>query len=165
MAWQLLVYRLPSETSRARVAVWRELRPLGALPLQQSVAAVPERGEMPARARASGRVERAAHAGVRGDRGGVRDEIRARGRVEVFRGNVTSIEAEEVEADLEMIRTWFGRVRARDLFDAPGRAEVEEAIARSEALLQDFVERAYRLETEHGPSLEPAAHVPWGEGT
>src|SRR5262249_13950822 len=39
--WELFLYRLPSEPSRTRVAVWRELRRLGALPLGQAVVAVP----------------------------------------------------------------------------------------------------------------------------
>jgi hypothetical protein len=38
----LLVYRLPREPSRHRVAVWRKLRDLGALNLQDGVAALPE---------------------------------------------------------------------------------------------------------------------------
>jgi hypothetical protein len=40
--WVLFLYRLPSEPSRPRVAVWRELRRLGALPLSQGVVAVPD---------------------------------------------------------------------------------------------------------------------------
>src|SRR5262245_33168655 len=39
--WHLFVYRLPSKPSSARVAVWRDLRRLGALPLQQAVVALP----------------------------------------------------------------------------------------------------------------------------
>jgi hypothetical protein len=37
-----LVYRLPREPSRHRVAVWRKLRDLGALYLKDGVAALPE---------------------------------------------------------------------------------------------------------------------------
>jgi hypothetical protein len=40
--WVLLVYKLPREPSRHRVAVWRKLRDLGALYLQDGVAALPE---------------------------------------------------------------------------------------------------------------------------
>lgn len=40
--WVLLVYRLPREPSRHRVAVWRKLKDLGALYLQDGVAALPE---------------------------------------------------------------------------------------------------------------------------
>jgi hypothetical protein len=41
-SWVLLIYRLPREPSRHRVAVWRKLRDLGALYLQDGVAALPE---------------------------------------------------------------------------------------------------------------------------
>jgi hypothetical protein len=41
MRWVLLVYRIPREPSRHRVAVWRKLRDLGALYLQDGVAALP----------------------------------------------------------------------------------------------------------------------------
>src|SRR3712207_1180905 len=40
--WVLLIYRLPREPSRHRVAVWRKLRDLGALYLKDGVAALPE---------------------------------------------------------------------------------------------------------------------------
>jgi hypothetical protein len=40
--WVLLVYRIPREPSRHRVAVWRKLQDLGALYLQDGVAALPE---------------------------------------------------------------------------------------------------------------------------
>ena len=40
--WVLLVYRIPREPSRHRVAVWRKLGDLGALYLQDGVAALPE---------------------------------------------------------------------------------------------------------------------------
>jgi hypothetical protein len=40
--WVLLIYKLPREPSRHRVAVWRKLKNLGALYLQDGVAALPE---------------------------------------------------------------------------------------------------------------------------
>lgn len=40
--WILLVYRLPREPSRHRVAVWRKLKALGALYLQDGAAVLPE---------------------------------------------------------------------------------------------------------------------------
>ena len=41
MSWQIITYRLPKEPSRHRVAVWRELRRLGAVSLQQGTWALP----------------------------------------------------------------------------------------------------------------------------
>ncbi len=40
--WLILVYQLPREPSRYRVAVWRKLRTLGALYLQDGAVALPE---------------------------------------------------------------------------------------------------------------------------
>jgi hypothetical protein len=40
--WVLLVYKLPREPSRHRVAVWRKLKDLGALYLQDGVVALPK---------------------------------------------------------------------------------------------------------------------------
>jgi DNA-binding transcriptional regulator PaaX len=41
VSWQLITYRLPAEPSRHRVAAWRQLRRLGAVPLRQGTWAVP----------------------------------------------------------------------------------------------------------------------------
>lgn len=40
--WVMLIYRIPREPSRPRVAVWRKLKILGALYLQDGVAVLPE---------------------------------------------------------------------------------------------------------------------------
>ena len=82
---------------------------------------------------------------------------------EIFRGNLTAAEAEEIEADLEKIKTWYERVRARDVFAVKGRERAETAIAKCERLLEDFVQRVYDAETEHGPSLQPPASSEWSE--
>jgi hypothetical protein len=192
MTWQLLIYRLPATPSRARVAVWRELRRLGALPLQQSVAAVPELGEFPKRLdrieeriRAeSGTAYRFRLTDLSADQRAqlVDDWNRLRAQeyaeiveecetkfereveFELFRGNLTGAEAEELEADLDKIKRWFGQVADRDVFAAATRPEAERAIARCEAKLEDFVERAFLAEQQDGPSLEPPLPLPWGEG-
>ncbi len=39
--WLLLVYRVPSEPTRLRATVWRRLKSLGAIYLQNSAAALP----------------------------------------------------------------------------------------------------------------------------
>jgi DNA-binding transcriptional regulator PaaX len=40
--WLILIYRLPREPSRHRVAVWRKLKTLGAIYLQDGAAVLPE---------------------------------------------------------------------------------------------------------------------------
>jgi hypothetical protein len=191
MPWHLFVYRLPTKSSSMRVAVWRELRRIGALPLQQAVVALPEDGRLSDKLDAI--AERVRNQGgvvyrfVLTDMSG-EDRDRLEGEwnalrtqeyeeiveecetkfereieFEVFRGNLTAAEAEEIEADLEKIKTWFERVCGRDVFAVSGRGRAEAAIAKCERLLDDFVQRVYDAETEHGPSLQPPADTTWPE--
>ncbi|MHB1808657.1 MAG: Chromate resistance protein ChrB [Solirubrobacteraceae bacterium] len=192
MAWHLFVYRLPKQSSSMRVAVWRELRRIGALPLQQAVVALPEAGGMSDKLDSIGDRVRSQggtvyrfplHALSEEDDARLTDEWNALRtqeyeeiveecetkfereiEFEVFRENFTAAEAEEIEADLEKIKAWFERVCARDVFVVRGRERAEQAIARCERLLDDFVQRVYDAETEHGPSLEPPTPIDWPHG-
>ena len=191
LRWQLIIYRLPSNPSRARVAIWRELRRLGALPLQQAVSVVPELGELSDAL--DGIVERIERDGgtvhrytlaklsvtqqaqlvaewnaLRGQEFAelveeCETKFRREVEFEIFRANLTAGEAEEIEADLDKIRAWFARVAARDWFAAPNRAAAELAIAACETLLDDFVQRVYVVEMADGPALEPPATLAWGD--
>lgn len=191
--WELLIYRLPTQPSRVRVAVWRELRRLGALPLQQGVVALPaverlrERlTEIERRVESEGGIsyrfalselDEAQTDRLRAEWNALREQEYAEiveecetkfakeVEFEIFRGNLTAGEAEEIEADLDKIRAWFARVGERDLFAAANRPEAERAIARCGELLEDFVERVYRAEEiAGGPVLERPRDVPWGSG-
>src|SRR5258708_27691926 len=44
-AWRLLIYTVPSEPSRKRAFVWRELKKAGAVYLRDGVCALPERDD------------------------------------------------------------------------------------------------------------------------
>ena len=191
MIWHLFVYRLPTKSSSVRVAVWRELRRIGALPLQQAVVALPD--IEPLRERLDAVAERIdAEGGVvyRFRLTDLSSEEEARLRTswdtlrerefeeiveecetkferevafEIYRNNLTAAEAEEIEADLDKVKTWFERVAARDVFDVPARGRAEAAIAKCQTLLDDFERRVFEAENEHGLSLEPPLDVPWGE--
>jgi hypothetical protein len=189
-AWQLFIYRLPGSPSRVRVAAWRELRRLGALPLQQGVVALPEMGDLVARldaverrvvdeggevhrfrltelaARERSRLEDSWSALRRQEYAEIIEECKTKFarevEFEIFRGNLTAGEAEEIEADLDKIRSWFDRIDARDWFHAELSADARNAIAGCERLLESFLERVYEAEMEGGPSLEPPAEIPWG---
>src|SRR5207248_2699494 len=75
---------------------------------------------------------------------------------ETFRENYTFAEAEEIEQDLEKIRRWFARVRERDWFDAPGRAEAEVRIAGCAELLEAFYVEVHARTS--GPGTSPDEH-------
>jgi hypothetical protein len=189
--WSLLIYRLPTQPSRVRVAVWRELRRLGALPLQQGVVALPaveylsgRLAEIEQRIQTEGGIsyrfalndlDEAQAGRLRAEWNALREQEYAEIieecetkfakeiEFEIFRGNLTAGEAEEIEADLDKIRAWFARVGARDLFGATNRAEADRAIAHCGELLEDFVERVYRAEEiAGGPVLERPLDLPWG---
>lgn len=189
-AWHLFIYRLPIQPSRARVGVWRALRRLGSLPLGQSIMAVPDLGDLGAALDAI-EAKIAAEGGVswrfRLDRLPVEmqerlitdwnalrtheyaeivEECETRFlrevEFELFRKNLTASEAEEIEADLEKIQTWFARVSARDWFEVTARVEAQAAIGRCEAAYQEFVEQVYLAENQDGPSTDLPAELPWG---
>ena len=44
--WTLIVYKIPSEPSRYRVSLWRKLKELGALYIQQAVCLLPVKAEL-----------------------------------------------------------------------------------------------------------------------
>jgi len=44
--WLVLIYRIKSDSSSRRTYVWRQLRQLGAVYLQQAVAVLPDRPEL-----------------------------------------------------------------------------------------------------------------------
>jgi hypothetical protein len=191
VTWHLLVYRLPSKTSSVRVAVWRELRRIGALPLQQAAVVIPDFEVLTDRLDAvAARIEADGGVVYRFRLTGLADHERERLErewnalrtqeyeeiveecetkfereiaFEIFRGNLTAGEAEEIEADLDKIKAWFERVSTRDVFGVPARGRSEAAIAKCQELLDDFVRRVFEAEAEHGPSLAAPLDVPWGE--
>lgn len=189
--WRLLIYRLPTNPSSARVGVWRDLRRLGALPLQQSCVVVPDRPLLVERLREiAERITelggtphlfhltdlskeqrdtlRAAWSTLRAhEYAEIVEECRSKFirevEFELFRDNLTASEAEELEADLDKIRSWFTRVNERDWFDAPNRADAEAAIAECERRLDDFTTRVFERESAEGPSTAAPLDLPWGE--
>jgi hypothetical protein len=166
MGWLLLIYKVPSEPSRPRVAVWRELKRLGGLYLQQAVCILPARPETSdALAAVRQRIDAlggtsyffrvddvdAAQEGALVD--GVRrlaskeyadivEECETKFvkgiEFERFRGNYTFEEAEELRQELEKLKRWRERVAARDWFAADGAGALDQWLARCEELIEEF---------------------------
>lgn len=171
--WLLLVYRVPSEPTRLRAAVWRRLKSLGAIYLQNSAAALPasvtaERAMRKLRSEIlnmsgtavllncavlAGEPEvRAAFQAARDDEYAEIvdkcEDFLAQVRKEYVADHFTYAELEENEVDLVKLRNWFGRVTDRDVFGASGRAAVEKALAECEQSLEDYAARVYTEEAE-----------------
>lgn len=170
--WLVLVYRVPSEPTRLRAAVWRRLKALGAIYLQNSVAALPA-GPQAERALRALRKEIAegmegkatllsssalvGGADLVAEYNAARDdeyeEIIDRCRdfhkglaKEVEAEHFTYGELEENEEDLAKLRGWYEKVKARDVLGAGGKQAVEEALEGCDAAIQEFMARVYEAD-------------------
>jgi DNA-binding transcriptional regulator PaaX len=171
--WLLLVYRVPTEPTRLRAAVWRRLKSLGAIYLQNSAAALPvgveaERAlrklrseilDMSGTAVLLSCTVLAGEQGVRSAFQAARDDEYEEivDKCEDFLGQVrkeydanhfTYAELEENEVDLVKLRNWLARVRDRDVFGGAGRAAAEQGLARCEQALEEYAARVYAEEGE-----------------
>ncbi|HKN50388.1 MAG TPA: Chromate resistance protein ChrB [Actinomycetota bacterium] len=169
-SWRLLIYRLPKEPSRHRVAVWRELRRAGAVALQQATWAAP-RGELfdAAVARAVGLVERAEGQALVVDVAGPETSLAALEALftaereeewgeflaecdkyevelasEVAKEKFTLAELDEEEQSHERLRRWHRELRARDLFGAPSADAAERRLKECAEALEDYAQRVFQ---------------------
>src|SRR6266566_4187237 len=164
LSWRVLIYRVPTEPASKRVAVWRDLKRLGALYLQQCACIFPDipgvteevnlvAAKIPALGGEAFRAQRA------NEYAEIIEECETKFVKEIefehFRQNYTFEEAEEIEQDLEKIRRWFDRVRDRDWFKAERRNEVETWLGKCQGLLARFEEEVYRRNGSDNPSETP----------
>jgi len=180
VSWRVLIYRVPTEPASKRVAVWRDLKRLGALYLQQCACIFPDIPAVTAQVnqvaakipplggetflldvprlqpRDETRIIEAFREQRANEYAEIIEECETRFVKEIeferFRENYTFEETEEIEQDLEKIRRWFDRVRERDWFRADRRDEVEAWLARCQGLLARFEEDVYRRQGSDQPS-------------
>jgi hypothetical protein len=171
--WLVLIYRVPPEPTRLRSTVWRRIKSLGAIYLQNSAAALPASA---ATERALRRLRREiidmsgtavllscsvlagesdVHRAFQAARNDEYEEIVDRCedflqqvKKEYTANHFTYAELEENEVDLVKLRNWFARVRERDVFDADGRQAAEKAIGECEQSLEAYAARVYAEEAE-----------------
>ncbi|HYU19484.1 MAG TPA: Chromate resistance protein ChrB [Chloroflexota bacterium] len=189
MEWLQLVYKVPAEPSRKRTYIWRQLRGLGAVYLQDACCVLPrtpesERrlGEVAAKVREFGGVatlsalgpaepgwEERLVAAVNHARDEEYQELldtTERFEEEVARetrkGKFTFAALEEIEDDFERLERWLARVRERDVFAAALRAEAEERLAQARRVLEAFRDEVHGRERAHaagGDDANESNHV------
>ena len=170
LEWWLLIYKVPTDPARKRTYVWRKLKKLGALYLQQAAALLPDRVELKAeldnlarhitefegettllKARSASREW---EQDVIGRFNRQRDDEFAEladtaQRLvdelarETRRRKFTFAELEENEEGLESLRRWFEQVKQRNYFVAPGQAAAEAGIQQATVDLQEFSRQVY----------------------
>ena len=171
--WLLLIYRVPPEPTRLRSTVWRRIKSLGAIYLQNSAAALPATA---ANERALRKLRREildmsgtavllscdvlagepdVHDAFQAARNDEYEEIVDRCedflqqvKKEYAENHFTYAELEENEVDLVKLRNWFAKVRERDAFDADGRNAAEKALEACEESLEAYAARVYAEEGE-----------------
>jgi Protein ChrB, N-terminal len=173
--WLLLVYRVPPEPSRLRSAVWRRIKSLGAIYLQNSAAALPasvsaERALRKLRSEildmggtavlmtctvlaGAAEVMTAFQAARNDEYEEIVDrcaDFLAQVKKEHVAEHFSFAELEENEVDLTKLQNWFARVRQRDVFGAEGRQAVETALADCEQALEGYAARVYAEEADIG---------------
>ncbi|MER7164930.1 Chromate resistance protein ChrB [Micromonospora sp. NPDC000207] len=170
--WLLLVLKVPAVPSKHRVAVWRELRRIGAVPLGQGVWAVPDVPVFDEGvARAVDLTERAGGQAIsltatgRGAQDAARfqalftaarsadwvefladcGKFEAEIAKEVRNAKFTLAELEEEEQSLERLRRWHRDLTARDVFGAPEATEAAHRLRQCAQVCEEYAERVFAV--------------------
>ena len=178
MNWLLLTYKVPTQPSRARVAVWRDLKRLGALYLQQAVCVLPDLPDVViALAQVRKRIDELEGTSFSArladlsdkDHGQLLNGFRSNSEREYaeiieecetkffkeieferFRKNFTYEEAEEIGQDLEKLRRWLSKIIARDWVNASGREQAESKVEECAAMLEEFEGEVFEYSEQAG---------------
>jgi len=166
----VLVVRVPATPSRHRVAVWRELRRIGAVSLGQGAWLAPD---VPVFA---GGITRVIEFAKRGEGEVVVLEATGRGETdaarleelftaerqdewvefvadcgkfdaeidkEIDKGKFTLAELEEEDQSLERLRRWHRDLKARDVFGAPSAADADVQLKHCAERFEDYTLRVF----------------------
>jgi hypothetical protein len=176
--WLLLIYRIPTEPTRLRAGVWRKLKGLGAIYLQNSAVALPfspqseralrtlraEIQEMGGKATLFSSTTLAGQDQLVDSFNAARDDeyeeiidkcddFLQQVRKEYVANHFTYAELEENEVDLVKLKGWLEKIRTRDVRGASKLDSAVEAVARCEHVLEEYAARVYAEEGEEPSPL------------
>lgn len=168
--WYFLLYRVPAQPSTLRVTVWRKLKTVGGLYVQQAMCILPVRealhqlvatlitdlraqggevelftvtiADVDEHARLIQRFQQQADAEYAEFCGRCR-AVHTELAAERSRSNLTFAELDENETELTKLRAWLPKIRARDWCDAPGYAAAVDALARCGDDFDRFSQEVY----------------------
>ncbi len=175
--WLLLTYKVPSEPTSRRVALWRRLKSMGAVYLQSGVCALPrtpdhlrhlkviERdiaemgGEcvLLATVALDKAQEEKVVARFKADRDEDYREFLDKcadfvGEIakETAARHFTYPELEENEVDLKKLQGWLEKIRRLDFYGAPLSPDADEHLRSCEAVLDAYAHRVFEAQAENG---------------
>lgn len=174
--WLLLTYKVPPEPSKKRIALWRKLKGMGAVYLQNGVCLLPKTDDHTRRLKIieneinemSGEsilletvaLDRAQEdkviARFRADRDEEYKELL--GRCADFEAEIaheteidhfTYAELEENDIDLKKLQSWLEKIAKLDFYGATLATEAAERLKGCEALLDTYAQRVYEAHEEN----------------
>ena len=177
--WLLLIYKVPQDPTRFRTYLWRQMRMLGALNLQQMVCLLPKTPDLESEfMRLAYKIEEFGGEAnlltitspskewedriIAGFNATVDEEyaeiaeneerFQDEIRRETRKKKFTFAELEDMEADREKISREMAKVKARDFFDASGRLVADAQMAESRRLFEEFSRTVYAQEGVEEPA-------------
>jgi len=165
-----MTYKVPPEPAAKRVALWRKLKGMGAVYLQNGVCLLPETEEHMRQlkmlendaAEMGGETvllvtksldktqDEKVTARFKADRDdqyrefiGKCDAFEAEIAKEIAKQKFTFAELEEEDNDLKKLQSWIGKITALDFYGAPLAATASERMRSCEKLLADYAQRVF----------------------
>ena len=176
LKWLLLTYKVPADPPAKRVALWRRLKGMGAIYLQNGVCLLPKTDDH------ARRLKMLEHdiAEIGGESvlletialdQSQKDKVIARfkadrdeqyreflGRCAGFEAEIakefairkfTYAELEEEDIDLKKLQGWLEKIKKLDFYGATLAAEAEERLNACEGLLESYARRVYEAHDEN----------------
>ena len=176
IAWLLLTYKVPPEPAARRIAVWRKLKGMGAVYLQNGVCLLPKTDDHVRRlkmlendiAEAKGEsviletvaLDQAQENKVierfKADRNEAYvefldkcDDFEREVAKEIAASHYTYAELEENDVDLKKLQGWLAKIRKLDFYGAERAVEAEERLKGCVAVLEDYARRVFDAHDEN----------------
>jgi hypothetical protein len=166
--WWICIYKIPAEPSRFRVAIWRKLKEVGSIYLQNSIGILPDTPEnekflnsihdeiksydgectLMKTVFLSTEEETRIIDRFNGERDNEYDEFMNHCQMlideierEIKRKNFTFGELDENEDELKRLHLWLDKIKKRDFFKPLTGQKAEDILAKSKDLLNHFSEQ------------------------
>lgn len=176
ITWLLLTYKVPPEPAARRIAIWRRLKGMGAVYLQNGVCLLPKTDDHVRRvkmlendvAEAKGECviletvaldrsqEEKVIARFKAERDDAYeefidkcDDFEREVAKEVDAEHFTYAELEENDVDLKKLQGWLDKIRKLDFYGAVRAAEAQERLKRCEAVLDAYAKRVFEAHDEN----------------
>jgi len=174
--WLLLTYKVPPEPAAKRVSLWRKLKGMGAVYLQNGVCLLPKTDDHVRRlkmlendiSKAEGEsviletvgLDTTQEAKVLGRFKAERDEayeefidkcddFEAEVAKEVTANHFTYAELEENDVDLKKLQGWLEKIQKLDFYGADRASEAQERLKGCVAILDDYARKVFDAHDEN----------------